>query len=58
LIDTHNRSRKNIIESEIDASITNKRWIRIKLRTIETIRMMSDDLGTRDRKISKRSESG
>jgi hypothetical protein len=58
LIGTHNRSRKNIIESEIDGSVKNERRIRIELITIEIIRMMSDDVGARVQQSWKGSGSG
>jgi hypothetical protein len=52
LIATHNRSRKNIIECEIDGPVKKEGWRRINLIAMETeaIRMMSDDFGMRARK--------
>jgi hypothetical protein len=50
VIGTHNRSRKNSIECEIDGSVKNKRRIEIQLVTIEIIRTMSDDFGALVRK--------
>jgi hypothetical protein len=58
VIGTHNRSRRNIIECEIDGSLKNKSRIRIKLIAIEIVRMMSADLGTRTRNSWKGSGSG
>jgi hypothetical protein len=56
LIDIHNWSRKNIIECEIDGSVKKENRIRIKLKTIEIIRMMSDDLGMRAERIGNGQE--
>jgi hypothetical protein len=58
LIGIHNRSRKNMIECEIDGSVKNERRIRIKLMAIEIIRMMNDDLVTMAQKSWKGSGSG
>jgi hypothetical protein len=57
LISTHGQSRKNSIDYEIDGSVKNERWIRIKLIAIDIIGMMSDDLGTKARKSWKGSGS-
>jgi hypothetical protein len=54
---THNRSKKNIIESEIDESVKNEKRIRIQLIATEIIRLMSDGLGTKARKSWKGSGS-
>jgi hypothetical protein len=54
----HNRSRKNIIECEIDRSVKNERRIRIKGIAIEIMRPMNDDLGMMARKSWKGSGSG
>jgi hypothetical protein len=58
LIGTYNRSRKTIIECEIDGSVKNERRIRTELIAIEIIRMMSDDLGTRAGSSWKGSRDG
>jgi hypothetical protein len=57
LIGTHNRSKKNIIECEIDGFIKNGRRIKIKLIAIEIVRKMSDDLGMIARKVGKDQEA-
>jgi hypothetical protein len=56
LIGNHTRSRKNIIEYEIDGSVENEGWIRIKLIAIEIRRMMSDGLGSRAERVGKDQE--
>jgi hypothetical protein len=60
LIGTHNWSRTNIIECEIDGSVKNERRVKIKRIAIEIeiIRMKSDDSGTKARKSCKGTGSG
>jgi hypothetical protein len=53
LIGTHSRSRKNVIECEIDGPVKNERWIKVRLMAIEIKRMTNGVLGTKTRKCWK-----